>query len=73
MKLTPEHISQLIALTGFIGSLVVWGVTLETRMAQLDARVENILKVREVRIEQFQQQIDQLKQDIRQAEQHKHP
>ena len=74
MQLTSEHISQIITLTGFIASIVVWGVTLETRLAHQSARTENLLHLGQVRVEQFQQKIEQLEQDIRQIEQwiHQH-
>ena len=64
MKITPEIITHLVTLLGFIGSLVVWGMTMERRVAQNTASTESAAKIEQMRFEETGRRLDGLQRDI---------
>ena len=69
MNLKPEIVSQLLTLLGFIGSLVIWGMTMERRVAQNTAKTESAVRVEQMRFEETCRRLDAQQRDITLLEQ----
>ena len=64
MKITPEIITNLLTLLGFIGSLIIWGMSMERQLSNSASEMKSAAKIEQMRFEETGRRIDAIKHDI---------
>lgn len=68
MKLDQQAITNLLTLVIFIGTLIGWGMMLESRISESNVSVQAYQKVQDVRWEENSRRLDAMRRDLQLVE-----